>query len=132
HGACCLFVAAAGMLFGTVTYEPILAYLFLCMAGIGAYAALGVWWSYPTTFLSGAAAAGAAGLINSVGSSGGFVGPYLTGCLEQRTGSYKSAWLYLAFSLACAGALMLTFKRKPAELASETAGESGTEKQAGS
>lgn len=121
HGACCLFFAAAGMLLGAMTDEPVLAFLFLCMAGIGAYAALGVWWSYPTTFLSGAAAAGAAGLINSVGSSGGFVGPSLTGFLEQRTGSYKGAWLYLAFSLACAGALMLTFKRKPAELQSEPA-----------
>lgn len=111
HGAAGMFVAAAGMLFGSFLREPVPAYLFLCLAGIGVYAALGVWWSYPTTFLSGAAAAGAVGLINSVGSTGGFVGPYLTGFLKELTGGYATAWLYLAACLTCAGLLILTFQR---------------------
>jgi MFS transporter, ACS family, tartrate transporter len=111
HGAASMFLAAAGMLFGTLTNDPIVAWLFLSVAGVGVYAALGVWWSYPTTFLSGSAAAGAVGLINSIGSTGGFLGPYLTGLLKETSGSYTSAWLYLAFSLACAGVLILTFKR---------------------
>jgi nitrate/nitrite transporter NarK len=101
------------MLFGAMADDPIVAFVCMCLAGIGVYAALGVWWSYPTTFLSGAAAAGAAGLINSIGSTGGFVGPYLTGFLKESTGSYTSAWLYLAFSLTCAGCLMATLKKKP-------------------
>jgi predicted MFS family arabinose efflux permease len=113
HGAVPLFLASAGMLLGALTQEPIAAYVFLCLAGVGVYAALGVWWSYPTTFLSGAAAAGGVGLINSVGSAGGFTGPYLTGFLKDTTGAYTGAWLYLAFSLACAGLLILTFKRSP-------------------
>jgi MFS family permease len=111
HGAAPMFLAAAGMLFGALTQEPISAYVFLCMAGVGVYAALGVWWSYPTAFLSGAAAAGAVGLINSLGNAGGFAGPYLTGFLKDATGTYTSAWLYLAFSLTCAGLLMLTLRR---------------------
>jgi MFS family permease len=114
HGAGGPFLAAAGMLLGTTTDNSILAFVCMCMAAIGVYAALGVWWSYPTTFLSGAAAAGAAGLINSVGSTGGFVGPYLTGFLKDLTGTYTSAWLFLAFSLACAGCLMLTFRQRTA------------------
>jgi MFS family permease len=111
HGATGIFLAAAGMLFGTMTTHPTLAYIFLCVAGIGVYAALGVWWSYPTTFLSGAAAAGAVGLLNSIGSAGGFVGPYLTGFLKDATGTYSSAWLYLSLSLACAGLLILTLRK---------------------
>ena len=106
-----MFLAAAGMLFGTLTDNPTWAFLFMCMAAIGVYAPFGVWWSYPTTFLSGSAAAGAIGLINSFGNIGGFVGPYLIGFLKDTTGSYTSGWLYLAFSLTCAGLLILTFKR---------------------
>ena len=106
-----MFIAAAGMLFGTLTHNPTWAFLFMCMAAIGVYAPFGVWWSYPTTFLSGSAAAGAIGLINSFGNVGGFVGPYLIGFLKDTTGSYNGGWLYLAFSLTCAGLLILTFKR---------------------
>ena len=80
--------------------------------GVGVYAPFGVWWSYPTTFLSGAAAAGAIGLINSCGNVGGFVGPYLIGFLKDATGSFTGGWLYLAFSLTCAGLLILTFKKQ--------------------
>lgn len=112
HGASGLFLAALGMLLGTMTENPVLAFLCLCMAAIGVYAPFGVWWSYPTTFLSGSAAAGAIGLINSFGNVGGFVGPYLTGFLKEQTGSHTSAWLYLAFSLAAAGGLMLTFRKR--------------------
>lgn len=112
HGAAGLFMAAAGMLFGTLTNHPILAFLFLCLAAIGVYAPFGVWWSYPTTFLSGAAAAGAVGLINSFGNTGGFVGPYLTGLLRDLTGSYTSAWIFLAVCLAGAGFLILTFRNQ--------------------
>lgn len=111
HGAAGMFIGAAGLLFGTLTSNPFLAFFFMCMAAIGVYAPFGVWWSYPTTFLSGPAAAGAIGLINSCGNIGGFVGPYLTGFLKNLTGSYTSGWLYLAFSLACSGLLMLTFKK---------------------
>ena len=111
HGALGLFLAAAGMLFGTMTNNPLLAFLFMCMTGIGVYAPLGVWWSYPTTFLSGAAAAGAVGLINSFGNTGGFVGPYLTGLLRDLTGSYAGAWVYLAVSMTGAGLLILTFRK---------------------
>ena len=71
------------------------------------------WWSYPTTFLAGPAAAGAIGLINSCGNVGGFVGPYLTGFLKELTGTFTIAWMYLAFSLTCAGLIMLTLGKKP-------------------
>jgi predicted MFS family arabinose efflux permease len=111
HGALGMFLAAIGFLFGTMTSNPFLAFFFMCLAAIGVYAPFGVWWSYPTSFLSGPAAAGAIGLINSAGNVGGFVGPYLTGYLKDLTGNYTSAWLYLAFSLACAGVLILTFKK---------------------
>jgi MFS transporter, ACS family, tartrate transporter len=111
HGSLGLFVAAAGLLLGTTTDNGVLAFLCLCLAAIGVYAPFGVWWSYPTAFLSGAAAAGAIGLINSAGNVGGFVGPYLMGFFKKLTGDYQYGWLYLALSLFCAGLLMLTFRK---------------------
>jgi nitrate/nitrite transporter NarK len=107
-----MFIAASGMLFGTLTTDPTLSFVGMCLAAIGVYAPFGVWWSYPTTFLSGAAAAGAIGLINSFGNVGGFVGPYLMGFLKDLTGSYTAGWLYLALSMTCAGLLILTFRRQ--------------------
>jgi MFS transporter, ACS family, tartrate transporter len=111
HGAFHMFVAAIGMGAGAFVHAPWMYYLFLVLAAIGTYAPMSVWWSYPTTFLSGAAAAGAVGLINSVGNLGGFVGPYVTGWMKQRSGSFTGAMLYLAASLALAGVLILTLKR---------------------
>lgn len=112
HGAIGTFIAAVGMFCGTMTDHPVLAFAFLCMAAIGVYAPFGVWWSYPTSFLSGQAAAGAIGMINSFGNIGGFVGPYITGYLKTLTGSFTLGWIYLALSLTTSGVLMLTLRKK--------------------
>lgn len=112
HGAICLFMAAIGLGVGTFMTNPIVSYAFVALSAVGVYGAFGVWWSYPTTFLSGAAAAGAVGLINSVGSIGGFVGPYIIGWIKERSGNFTWAWVYLAISLAMAGLLILTFKKE--------------------
>jgi len=121
HGAIGTFIAAIGMFCGTITNHPVLAFAFLCLAAIGVYAPFGVWWSYPTSFLSGSAAAGAIGLINSFGNIGGFVGPYITGYLKTLTGSFTLGWIYLALSLTVSGILMLTLRKKEAEEGSPTA-----------
>jgi len=112
HGALPMFIGAAGMGIGTFISNPSLNFIFVIITAIGVYSAFGVWWSYPTTFLSGMAAAGAIGLINSFGNVGGYVGPYLTGFVKTMTGSFHWAYVYLACSLAAAGVLMLTLKRR--------------------
>ena len=113
HGAVHMFLAALGVGGAAFTRDPWVFLLFLTLAAVGTYAPMAVWWSYPTTFLSGAAAAGAVGLINSVGNLGGFVGPYLTGWIKQTTGSFAEALLYLAASLTAAGLLILTLRKAP-------------------
>ncbi|MBN1594981.1 MFS transporter [candidate division FCPU426 bacterium] len=112
HGAIPMFVAALAMLGGVWLKDSRLGFLAVCLAGAGVYSAFGVWWSYPTAFLAGAAAAGAVGLINSAGNIGGYVGPFLAGWLRTATGSFQWAFLFFAVSLALAGALMLTLKRR--------------------
>jgi len=113
HGAVPMFIGAVGLGVGTFLTNPVVNFLFICLTAVGVYSAFGVWWSYPTTFLSGTAAAGAVGLINSFGNMGGYLGPYLTGYVKHVTGSYHGAYLYLGCSLAAAGFLMLTLRKKP-------------------
>lgn len=112
HGAVPMFLGAAGMGIGILIKDPLLNFIFVCITAVGVFSAFGVWWSYPTSFLSGTAAAGAVGLINSFGNIGGYVGPYLTGFVKNISGSFFWAYLYLAFSLAAAGLFMLTLKKK--------------------
>ena len=114
HGALHMFLAAIGMAGCAYAKDPWLFCAFMVLAAVGTYAPMAVWWSYPTTFLSGMAAAGAVGLINSMGNLGGFVGPYVTGWARQTTGSFTGAMLYLAVSLAAAGVLILTLRKTQA------------------
>jgi MFS transporter, ACS family, tartrate transporter len=112
HGAIPMFLAAAGMGIGTFIQHPIVNLAFICVTAVGIYGAFGVWWSYPTSFLSGIAAAGAVGLINSCGNIGGAVGPYLLGFVKNTTGSFHLAYVLLALLLLAAGLLMLTLGRQ--------------------
>lgn len=107
-----MFIGAIGMSVGTFVSSPLLSFVFTCITAVGVYVGMGVWWSVPTSFLSGPAATGATGLINSIGNLGGWVGPYLVGFIKTSTGSYKGAYLYLSFSLLVAGIFMLTLKKE--------------------
>jgi ACS family tartrate transporter-like MFS transporter len=115
HGAIPMFLAAAGMLGGVWLPDPRWGFAAVCLAGIGVYSAFGVWWSYPTTFLSGTAAAGAVGMINSFGNIGGYVGPFFAGWIKTLTGSFHWAYLFFAVLLTSAGLLMLTLREQKAE-----------------
>ncbi|HMM19175.1 MAG TPA: MFS transporter [Selenomonadales bacterium] len=111
HVAIPLFLGAIGIGVGTFVSDPLLSLVLVCVSAVGVYCGMGVWWTYPTSFLSGAAAAGAVGLINSIGNIGGWVGPYLTGFIKDTTGSFMYGYIYLAFSLVVAGLLILTLRK---------------------
>ena len=111
HVAIPMFIGAVGMGLAPFVHDPLASLLLVCLSAVGVYVGMGVWWTYPTSFLSGPAAAGAVGMINSVGNIGGWVGPYLTGFVKELTGSFQWAYIYLAFSLAVAGLLILTLRK---------------------
>src|ERR1700694_5851140 len=109
HVALPAFAAAAGLLIGAlVQRHPTLAFLALCLSATGIWSTLGPFWSIPTAFLSGTAAAGGIALINSVGNIGGFVGPTVMGFLKQRTHRFESGLVVLAATLVVAGVLALS------------------------
>ena len=83
HLAFPLLVASAGIALSTALPDPTLKMAALSVAGFGIFGCLPVFWTFPTAFLSGAAAAGGIALINSIGNLAGFAGPYAMGRLKD-------------------------------------------------
>jgi D-galactonate transporter len=80
----------------------------LIIATCGVMAAVSCFWSLPTSFLSGAAAAAGIAWINSLGNLAGYVSPFVVGRVRDETGSMQAALLVLAGSLLLAGVLVAT------------------------
>ncbi|GJP08917.1 MFS transporter [Mycobacterium marinum] len=89
-------------------HTPVLVMVAVAITAMGVFAAIPSFWALPSNFLTGTAAAGAIGLINSVGNLGGFAAPYLTGALEQVTGTDKAGmWAVGAMMLMSAFVVVL-------------------------
>jgi ACS family tartrate transporter-like MFS transporter len=54
---------------------------------------LPAFWTLPTAFLSGAAAAAGIAVINSIGNLASFAGPLAMGWIKDHTGSYNGGLL---------------------------------------
>jgi MFS transporter, ACS family, tartrate transporter len=76
--------------------NPYVTMVALIVAAIGIFCTFAVFWTLPTAWLSGSAAAGAIALINSIGNLAGFGGPYLIGWVKEATGSTSTGLLVLA------------------------------------
>lgn len=80
-----------------------MAIVFLSIAAAGVISSAPLFWSLPTAFLSGAAAAAGIATINSIGNLAGFVSPYMIGGLEDLTHSDRAA-MYCLLLILVAGA----------------------------
>jgi ACS family tartrate transporter-like MFS transporter len=96
HVGLAALVAGAGIAASTLIADPTGKMIALSIAGFGIFACLPVFWTLPTTFLSGAAAAGGIAIINSIGNLAGFVGPYVMGTIKDSTGSFTIGLLAIA------------------------------------
>ncbi len=96
HMAVTTLVGAVGFVLAAYLRSPVALVIALAIVAFGALAPIGVFWSLPTAFLKGQAAAGGIAFINSLGALGGFVGPYAVGLVRKRTGSFEAALLTLA------------------------------------
>jgi MFS transporter, ACS family, tartrate transporter len=115
HVALPAFAGCLGLglaVFFLKNHYPLPAFFSLCLAASGIWSTLGPFWSLPTAFLGGIAAAGGVALINSIGNVGGFVGPYIIGYIKQTTQSFTSGMLVLAGTLLIAGFLALRVNEK--------------------
>jgi ACS family tartrate transporter-like MFS transporter len=87
--------------------NPYVTIVALIVAAIGIFGTFAVFWTLPTAWLSGTAAAGAIALINSIGNLAGFGGPYLIGWVKEATGSTSTGLLVLAVLPLMGGLLVL-------------------------
>ncbi len=96
HIAVPSLVAVIGFTASAWLTTPIPAMIALTVAAVGDLGSRGPFWALPGRFLTGSAAAGAIALINTVGSLGGFVGPYAVGLVKDATGSFTGGLMFLA------------------------------------
>ena len=80
----------------------------MSIAAAGFYGTKGPFWSMPTMFLTGPAAAASIAWINSVGNLGGFFGPTMVGWAREITGSYAGG-LYALAAFALMSAFVSLF-----------------------
>jgi ACS family tartrate transporter-like MFS transporter len=114
HVALPSLLAAAGWALGAGVdgLGPSMAAFVLMQVGI--MSMLPTFWSLPTAFLSGAAAAGGIALINSVGNLGGFAAPYAMGWLKERTGGFTAGMVLMALTMAAGSVLALCVRPEQA------------------
>ena len=112
HCALATLLAAVGLtLTGFFLHSAVLALVALTLASVGILAAFPVFWSLPSAFLAGTAAAGGIALINSIGNLAGFVAPYMIGWFKTTTGQLASGLYFVAALEACATVLVIAFIR---------------------
>jgi len=110
HVALPLFLTAVALAASSYLTDPTLTMIVLTIAAIGVFCTFALFWTLPTAFLSGTAAAGAIALINSIGNLAGFGGPYLIGFVKESTGSTSWGLFVLAVLPLVAGVLVLLLK----------------------
>src|SRR5262249_27996223 len=79
HVCFAALLAAAGWTLAALAPSPWLVLVGFCLAQTGMMSMLPTFWTLPTLFLSGTAAAGGIALINSVANLGGLMGPTILG-----------------------------------------------------
>jgi ACS family tartrate transporter-like MFS transporter len=114
HIAAPAFVAAIGFTLSAFMVSPVPGMIALTIAAIGDLGSRGPFWSLPGRFLTSSASAGGIALINTIGSLGGFVGPYAVGLVKDATGSFTGGLLLLAALLLVSAFATLRMRTAPA------------------
>jgi hypothetical protein len=117
HSVLAALAAFAGLLIlAFAGREPVLSLVALTLVAVGGMAWLAVFWTLPTKFLSGLAAAGGIAWINALSQLSGFVGPDLFGRVRgANEGDASAAFLILAgFALLVAVLSWLLARERPA------------------
>jgi MFS transporter, ACS family, tartrate transporter len=118
HSSAGLFLAALGLAALPFTdASPVLSLAALTAVTAGNLCWVVTFWSLPTSFLSGAAAAAGIAWINSIGNLGGYVGPEVIGRIRTATrGDGDVAFFVLAGAALLGGVVLLaaTLRRRAA------------------
>jgi MFS transporter, ACS family, tartrate transporter len=111
HVAVPALVGAAAVGVALFLDSPYLVIAAMAVCAAGVYAAIPVIWQLPSAFLTGVGAAAGIALINSFGNLSGFVGPYLTGWLQDVTGNNKAGMLVVTGFMVLSAVVVLLMGR---------------------
>jgi MFS family permease len=107
HVAGSLLISMAGLiLLALAGKSPLPAMVGLTIVAAGTLAFVSTFWSLPTAFLTGTAAAAGIALINSIGNLGGHFGPDLIGRIRALSNGATEAAFWALAAMACAGMLI--------------------------
>src|SRR5436309_3987663 len=107
HIAVPLLVMAVGLIGCALLHNPVFAVIALALVPLGHCASYGPFWSMPTQFFTGPAAAAGIALVTMIANVGSFAGPTLIGVLKARTGTHTEAFLLLGGLAVIASLLAL-------------------------
>jgi D-galactonate transporter len=109
HLALAAIAAAAGFYASTLhTGNLALALITLSIGTAGVLSMMPVFWTYPSSVLSGTAAAAGIAMINSIGNLAGFVSPSIIGWMKDVTHSTNAGLVVVAAALLTGGVITLT------------------------
>jgi MFS transporter, ACS family, tartrate transporter len=112
HAAIPAATAGIAFLCVSASHSVISSVAFLSFVALGIYSIYGPYFSIPSEFLTGFAAASGLAFINSVGNLAGFAGPYLIGVVSKKTGSLSGSLVFAGIPLLVAATLLLLFPKK--------------------
>jgi len=109
HLAMAGIAAAVGFYASTLyTGNLALALFTLSLGTAGVLSMMPVFWTYPSSVLTGTAAAAGIAMINSIGNLAGFVSPSIIGWMKDVTHSTNAGLVVVAAALVVGAALTLT------------------------
>ncbi len=91
--------------------SPVLTIAIITVTAMAIFSALPNFWTLPTQFLTGVAAAAGVALINTVGNLAGFSAPYITGAVYDWTGGYEIPMFIVGFFMLMSAVLMVLLAR---------------------
>lgn len=106
------FAGAVSIPLALFAGSPAATIALVAVTAMAIFSALPNFWTLPTQFLTGAAAAAGIALINTIGNLAGFSAPYITGAVADWTGtpdspSYVVPMVIVGGFMALSGVLML-------------------------
>ncbi len=115
-GICAMICAIAWFLLPSFAQNPWISLLLLVFACAGAFGATGPFWTMPSGFLSGTAAAGGIAMVSTIGAMFAILSPTIVGWATDQTGTLAAGQYYYG-SLFLLAAIVLpwgTRNRPPA------------------
>jgi MFS transporter, ACS family, tartrate transporter len=106
-------LSTAGLIIAGLTIGTWWSVVGMSIAAAGFYGTKGPFWSMPTMFLTGTAAASGIAWINSLGNLGGFFGPSMVGWARELSGSYAGGLYALAVCALVSAFISLFWLRIP-------------------